>query len=176
MIRHQSILIPILISEALGQLIKSFKTLFDISEDVLIRANVICQTTRKTLRVTYSYGMDTSLDTDDQLEFRIGGGACSRCWTKRYIVYCDLETAAHEFESEWKMSKYQQALVRKDLKCLLCYPILIKDELGNENIIGVLNLDSPHEILKAIFRSEELDDFMQPVTAKLATLMLSSMH
>ena len=57
------------------------------------------------------------------------------------------------------MDKYQQALVRSDLKSLLCVPIFMPD-LGAEqfpapgSLIGVLNFDSPHDLLSSF---EDLD-------------------
>ena len=153
------------------------RDIFEIKSEVLIRANLICETTKKTLRVTYTYAMDTSADTDDQLEFVVGSGACSRCWKSKEVVVCDLEAASTEFDSTWAMSKYQQAWVRKDLKALLCYPILdesVQREGGEASMLAVLNLDSPDKALYDVFRSDEMQAAMEAAASMIRPLILQA--
>jgi hypothetical protein len=64
------------------------------------------------------------------------------------------------FESEWKLSKYQQALIRPTLKCLLSVPIFDartfdKNRPAVENpIIGILTLDSDEDLVAEFAKVE----------------------
>jgi len=133
------------IKKALAGTVGLFRDTYGIAEDTLLRANIVCKTTRKTLRVTYTYNMDSNDDMDDRLEFPLGSGASGRCWDTGQVVACDLDDAKSNFE-QWNMVKYQQAFVRRDLKALLSHPIFDEEK----HVIGVLNIDSPNlDILQA---------------------------
>lgn len=114
-----------------------------------LRVNVIIKTTRGTLRVTYAYNMDD--DADDRLEFDIGTGACGECWIKRESILCDLKEAKDTYGKKWKMTKYQQAMVRPKLRTLLSVPIfdpLTQDAIPEKSEpIGILNFDSDENLL-----------------------------
>jgi len=122
-----------------------------------LRTNITIRTPRDTLRVMYYYGMED--DADDNLEFEIGSGACSVCWTDHKYVICDLENA--KIDKKWNLSKYQQALVRPTLKALLCLPVFDPQEDKNlpliqRTIIGVLNFDSDDRSLLEKFADDDL--------------------
>ena len=59
------------------------------------------------------------------------------------------------FQTTYKMTKYQQALVRRELKSLLSVPIFnhlefLSERANIENpLIGVLNFDSDADLLKS---------------------------
>jgi len=156
-----------LIETALAVLVKLFRTIFNLPEPNVVRANIICKTTRSSLRVTYCFNMDSEADTDDELEFAMGSGACGQCWETKELVYCDLEAARSQTKA-WKMDKYQQAMVRGDLKSLLCAPIL--DAHGER--LGVLNVDSPvKSMLSLVDDEEKIDRFETVAVAWLGELL-----
>jgi NTE family protein len=113
-----------------------------------LRANIVRETTRGTLRVTYGYNMDS--DADDRLEFEIGSGACGLCWESKKVVACDLSEARKTYVTDWKMDKYQQALVRQDLSSLLSIPMFPphwrEGNMTSLSIVGVLNFDSNQDL------------------------------
>lgn len=141
---------PQLATATLELIIQTLRDELQLGGDPLIRANIVCMTTRGTLRVTYSCFMQSDDDTDDRLEFRIGEGACGRCWVTKEPNLCDLVQARSEFRGKWKMDKYQQALVRTDLASLAAYPIL--NDRGDR--LGILNIDSPDRELLSVLRDE----------------------
>jgi NTE family protein len=157
---------PVPINKGLGEALALFRHGTELTECHL-RINVVIATTRGTLRVTYSFNMDN--DTDDRLEFPAGSGASGVCWNTRLPVTCNLDDAKQTFNSEWRMSKYQQALVKPDLKALLCVPIFaphLSDVEIQRKIIGVLNIDSTDDILtvlsdrRAIELAEEIAELV----------------
>ncbi|MFI5364161.1 MAG: patatin-like phospholipase family protein [Candidatus Binatia bacterium] len=126
--------------------------------EIPLRVNIAVETSRKRLRITYAYNMEK--DADDRLEFDEGGGACGVCWTDHDFVVCDLEKAKQEFDTKYRMNKYQQAMVRPSLKSLLCVPIFDPKKYDptrqpKENpLIGVLNFDSDADLLAAFARPD----------------------
>jgi len=137
---------PKVMSGILGFAKEQFLELVGRSTTTHLRCNVVRRTTKGTLRVTYSFGMEE--DPDDQLEFEAGGGACGTCWEEERIIVCDLEEARTTYSSAWKMNKYQQAMVPHGLKSLVCIPMYA--QVGPPEVIGVLNFDSKED-LKAEF-------------------------
>ncbi len=87
-------------------------------------------------------------------------------------MVCDLVDAKATFQSKYKMTKYQQALVRRELRSLLSVPIFDQDQFSERKakteipLIGVLNFDSDENLL---------DDFtkvpIQQTAAECATVM-----
>lgn len=140
-------------------------------ESTHMRVNIVWKTTKNTLRVTYSFNMEN--DADDQLEFELGGGACGECWERQDIVVCDLNAAKNTYNSSWKMNKYQQALVRTDLKSLLCVPIFIFDTNTPDNlqIVGVLNFDSMED-LRIEFENEDLYLFFAEIAGYVSECLV----
>jgi NTE family protein len=141
---------------------KALKEILEIPEETLIRANITTPVSKEKLAIRYSIGMET--DTDDTLEFRTtkvdsdgkqtASGACGKCWTTASFVICDLTQAQEDYDKVWRMDKYQQALVRKDLKSLLCVPIFNPgwsegQDPTSERLIGILNFDSPEDLLSS---------------------------
>jgi NTE family protein len=120
-------------------------------QDVHMRVNVVMPIEKNRVRVMYNCGMDD--DPDDRLDFEIGSGATGRCWQTHAEVICDLEDAKGTFASHWRMNKYQQAMVRRELRSLLSVPIFDKEQYDDQKpvsenpIIGVLNFDSDEDIL-----------------------------
>lgn len=157
--------------------------ILELPKEVVIRANITTPISKEKLAIRYSIGME--LDADDALEFRITqkdstgnavpSGACGKCWTTSSLVICDLEKAKLDFEDVWKMNKYQQALVRMDLKSLLCVPIFNPgwhegQDPTSERLIGILNFDSPEDLLSsfAVFETDpekaaKLDQLSQQI-------------
>ena len=152
----------------LRDIVDLFRVVFGVDDRTMLRANIVCQTTRKTLRVTYTYNMDSMVDSDDRLEFVLDGGASGQCWASKAVVACDLEDARDNL-ADWKMDKYQRAKVRTDLKALLCHPIL--DEDGA--VLGVLNIDSTDlGILSLLDDAEAADEFRTRAIPQLSELLL----
>ncbi len=103
------------------------------------------------LRILYTYNMDG--DADDRLEFGMDAGSSGLCWQTHDFVVCDLVDAKATFQSRYKMTKYQQALVRRELRSLLSVPIFDQDQFSERKakteipLIGVLNFDSDENLL-----------------------------
>ena len=75
-------------------------------------------------------------------------------------MVCDLVDAKQTFQSAYKMTKYQQALVRPELKSLLSVPIFdqnkydqTRPKTGNP-LVGVLNFDSDDNLLADFAKPE----------------------
>lgn len=136
------------VEKMLAAIVQTVKNKLDRT-DTLVRACVLCLTTKDTLRVTYSYAMDTSEDTDDLLEMGRGVGASGECWVSGKLVRVDMNQASADYSKVWRMTKYQQALVRRDLKALICMPI----SSSKGEILGVLSLDSPDEAMLQGFQT-----------------------
>lgn len=120
-----------------------------------LRVNVMRPINYETLRIVYTFNMDSEDDCDDQLEFRFGVGACGHCWRTLGPVTCDLEDARVTYSSKWKMDKRQQRLVRAGLRSLLSLPVFDPRKLRSsidaplrQSFIGVLNFDSDDRILE----------------------------
>lgn len=99
------------------------------------------------IRVLYPFNMDD--DADDCLKLAIDAGAMGRCLSERRPVLVDMEIARSKFKTMFNMRKYQQALVRRDLKTLLSVPITsqgIMPQAGVE-LFGVLSIDSKEDLL-----------------------------
>jgi len=139
-----------------------------------LRANIALRTTRGTLRITYCYKMDD--DPDDRLEFEIGSGACGLCWNERDIVVCDLDEAKTTYKDDWNMNKYQQAMVCRELRSLLCVPIFepessdLSAQAAALSLIGVLNFDSKEDLLKE-FENKDLSEQFMEIGSFLAEVM-----
>lgn len=143
---------PQFMRRALEQVGTSFQQEALSNKNGHLRVNVVMKTTKGTLRVLYNWAMDN--DADDRLEFEIGSGASGSCWEQQRPVVCDLNAAKATFASQWKMNKYQQALVRRELNSLLCVPIF---DPSTAQIIAVLNFDSDDNLLA---------EFMTPLALK----------
>ena len=116
-----------------------------------LRSNIFIPTFQDSrhLRLMYSYGMKD--DPDDRLVIDIGSGAAGLCFEKGRPIICDLEKAKTVFESEWKFNKYQQALVRNDLKSLISLPITNPED---STVIAVLSFDSKDDLLNEFLAVE----------------------
>lgn len=160
---------PIEIKGILQVAVDALREIIDLPKEVEVRANITTPVSKEKLAIRYSIGMES--DTDDALEFRViqkdatgntvPSGACGKCWTTSSLVICDLTKAKLDYEDVWKMNKYQQALVRKDLKSLLCVPIFNPrwregQDPTSERLIGILNFDSPEDLLSSfsLFETE----------------------
>jgi NTE family protein len=156
------------IESVLADVIELFREIFELPPPSMLRANLVCLTTRQTLRVTYTCNMDTPIDSDDRLEFSLESGAVGECWNQAERVACDLVDA--RTNSKWKMDKYQQALVRQDLKALLCFPIFDADGTA----LAVLNIDSTDAAILEIFGRADIEarvGFHDLVNAQVAELL-----
>lgn len=144
--------------------------------DIHLRANVLMPIGKDRLKILYTHNMEP--DADDQLELSIDGGAAGFCWQHHRYFICDLVDARVSYATKYKMTKYQQALVRRDLKSLVCIPVFDRkkytDPKNNENnpLIAILSFDSDEELSvefarddvrnAAINCSKRLDRFLYP--------------
>lgn len=98
------------------------------------------------------------------------------CWQSHDFVICDLVDARTTFATKYKMSKYQQAMVRPSLRSLLCVPIFDAElhDKGKPDVqnplVGVLNFDSD-DVLLAEFSSQPVRDRAESWSALLASLL-----
>jgi NTE family protein len=165
---------PSEMTEALRVASRNLLDLIGRDSSAHLRANIALPTTRGTLRIMYCFGMDK--DPDDRLEFEVGSGACGTAWRERNIVVCDLTEAKKTYATDWKMNKYQQAMVCQDLKSLLCIPIFepINMDMSaggrGRSLIGVLNFDSKEDLL-IHFENNDLTDGYLDIAAFVAEFM-----
>jgi hypothetical protein len=123
-----------------------------------LRVNVIMRTNLDRLRLLYCHNMDN--DADDRMEFGVGEGAAGECWARHDPVLCDMEDARASFRTRWKMTKYQQAMIRPTIKSLLCVPIFDQRQFDPQRdnkqnpMIGILSLDSDEDLLEPFSRRE----------------------
>jgi hypothetical protein len=107
---------------------------------------------RRKLRVLYRRNMEQ--DTDDRLVLGLEEGAIGRCWQREDNVLVDMNDAKSTFATKWKMTKYQQALVRTTVQTLLSIPVfepeILDSRVGTpENrILAVLSIDSDDDLLE----------------------------
>ena len=100
------------------------------------------------LRVLYRFNME--FDPDDNLEFEHqSGGAVGRCIDEQRVVALDMNEAESTYP-DYNMTKYEQALVRKSLQALLCWPIPAEKDINVEEPkhppLGVLNFDTDEPV------------------------------
>jgi NTE family protein len=123
-----------------------------------LRLSVMLPNDLNRLEIVYKWNMDSDDDTDDQLAFAKGQGACGKCWETTNFVVCDLEKAANAYSTKWGMDKRQQRLVRRDLKSLCCIPIFQQSKLEESKgdrkraFVGVLSIDSTDNIVETLTR------------------------
>lgn len=143
---------------ALELMVDVLRRFSGLPDTAVLRANVALPTGNGTLRITYAYGMQD--DADDRLEFELadareGGGhsagACGLCWEDKVPALCDMTDAQENYEEKWHLSRYQQALVRRDVKSLLSVPIFnpvwnAETDPPEQQLIGTLNIDSDADL------------------------------
>jgi hypothetical protein len=108
------------------------------------------------LSIRFRYNMD--FDPDDRMDLSIEAGGAGQCFTSRNPIIVDLYRAKREYP-RFRMSKYEQALVRSSLRSLLSVPIFrptSTGEVADRRVIGVLNLDSDD------LSAEELRELVGP--------------
>ncbi len=167
---------PKKIAEGLQAVLEAFREELDLTPVQILRATIAMPTSEGELRVIYHCGLEPG-DVDDYLTFPIQtketlgamaardktSGACGLAWETEKSLKCDLLEAKTNHETNWGMSRYQQALVRKTLRSLLCIPIPNpKWTAGihpDERLLGVLNFDSDSDILSK---------FSEPVIVEIA--------
>ncbi len=116
---------------------------------------------KQRLKVLYRYNMDR--DADDQLEFDLDAGACGKCWQAHDWHVVDLAQAKEALETEYKMNKYQRAMVRPTLRVILCVPIYDLDKFDKDRpkvenpILGVLTVDSDEDLAASFSGDAVLD-------------------
>jgi len=144
-----------------------------------LRVNVMRPVSPDTLTVVYSHLFDGQDDCDDRIEFQKGSGACGLCWRELNYVIADLEDAKTTYATRWKMDKYQQRLVRNQLKSLLSVPIFKMDRPGPDTpesfekaFLGVLNFDSDERIL-GLFTKREVLETARECAGLVARLLLN---
>ena len=129
----------------------------DLQHTGHLRFNIMLPISNDELQVVYTFNMDDARDCDDRLQFRRGSGACGLCWESLNYVICDLVDAAETYKDTWKMNKYQQRLVRTELRSLLCVPLFdqkrIRQSDGDKSLlqrsfVGVLNIDSDEDMVE----------------------------
>lgn len=129
----------------------------ELSHSGHLRLNIMLPVSNDTLQIVYNLNMDGEDDCDDRLHFQRGSGACGLCWEKLEYVICDLVDAAETYQGNWLMDKYQQRLVRRELRSLLSVPMFDQTkvrgsdgdkELLEKAFVGVLNIDSDEDLLE----------------------------
>jgi NTE family protein len=113
-----------------------------IGRPVHLRINVMDQNSLGHLSIRYHFNMD--FDSDDRMDLPLDAGGAGHCYTAKKPRLVDLDRAKREFSS-FKMTKYQQALVRSSLRSLLSVPLFMPGWAGDDSqrpVIGVLNFDS----------------------------------
>lgn len=121
------------------------------------------------LRILYSFNMDD--DADDRLTLRTDEGSIGECWQTREPVYVDMVQASKHHLPRWKMTKYQQALVRKSLKSLVSVPVFADgaiDTCKTNSILAILSLDSDHDL------RDEFSKIRWDINSDVAELVKSS--
>lgn len=136
-----------------------------------LRINVIAQRPPgSTLHVRYHSNME--FDSDDHLELddQLGGGAgiSFRTGETRFVDLAD----ARSTYSRYRMTKVEQALIRRSLTSLLCVPVFDprdrkQTDLALKRKLGVLNFDSDDD-LHLEFSDPELIKFADSQAADLA--------
>jgi predicted acylesterase/phospholipase RssA/FMN phosphatase YigB (HAD superfamily) len=118
------------------------RIMLHLGRRVHLRLNVMDKNSLGRLSIRYRYNMD--LDPDDRMDLPITAGGAGQCFTSRKPIIVDLYRAKREYP-RFRMSKYEQALVRSSLRSLLSVPIFDPQSRGdpaNRPVMGVLNLDS----------------------------------
>lgn len=133
---------PTLMQTALGALARAIG---DASEAADVRAHIMLPTGHGTRIVVYEYGMGTS--SDRYLELAMDGGCSGQAWSTRQPALADLEQAKTTYETTWKMTAAQQAVVRPELKSMLSVPIFdtpnrLAGSAEELDLLGVLSVDS----------------------------------
>jgi predicted acylesterase/phospholipase RssA/FMN phosphatase YigB (HAD superfamily) len=132
------------------------KILSQFERRVHLRLNVMDVNSLGRLAIRYNYNMD--FDPDDMMDLPLTAGGAGRCFTSRKPILVDLHRARREYPI-FKMSKYEQALVRPTLRSLLSVPIFdarTKGEPLNREVAGVLNIDSDDLSAEELGSVEEL--------------------
>lgn len=117
------------------------------------------------LRVTASANMDS--DADDRLELDLSNEVAPRAFVERAPIYSEVKGRSAQ---QLRMTKYERALVRKDLCSIICVPVFARETRGGAAKPPpqrVLCLDSS-DILKGEFNDSK---FMAKLTA--ASVMMS---
>lgn len=137
-------------------LYKAYRMMLDgVGRGVHLRINVMDRNSLNRLAIRYHYNMD--FDPDDRMELSLDAGGAGQCFAERAPILVDLYRARREFSS-FRMSKYEQALVRSSLKTLLSVPIFdmrADGDLSERPLIGVLNFDSDDLSSDEMLRLEE---------------------
>jgi hypothetical protein len=113
-----------------------------VGRSVHLRLNVMDKNSLGRLSIRYKYNMD--FDPDDQMDLPIEAGGAGQCFTGRKPIIVDLDRAKREYP-RFRMSKYEQALVRSSLRSLLSVPIFdpqLRGDPAKRSVMGVLNIDS----------------------------------
>ncbi len=116
---------------------------------------------RKKLRILYRRNMEEAYD--DRLVLGIEQGAIGRCWQLKDTVLVDMDDAKETFKIKWSMTKYQQRLVRDDLKTLVSIPVFEPKILdkgsskGEDNVLAVLSIDSDEDLAADFLPLNEKD-------------------
>jgi NTE family protein len=113
-----------------------------VGRSVHLRLNVMDKNSLGRLSIRYKYNME--FDSDDRMDLPIEAGGAGQCYTRRKPVIVDLQRAKREYP-HFRMSKYEQALVRSSLRSLLSVPIFnprSKGDVESRSVMGVLNIDS----------------------------------
>jgi len=116
--------------------------LSQIGRPVHLRLNVMDKNSLGRLAIRYRYNMD--FDPDDRMDLPLEAGGAGQCFATRNPIAVDLYRAKREY-SNFRMSKYEQALVRSTLRSLLSVPIFdprSDSQSTGPSVMGVLNVDS----------------------------------
>jgi predicted acylesterase/phospholipase RssA/FMN phosphatase YigB (HAD superfamily) len=127
-----------------------------VGHEVHLRVNVMDRNSLGRLSIRYRYNMD--FDPDDRMDLPIEAGGAGQCFTNRKPIIVDLYRAKREYP-RFRMSKYEQALVRSSLRSLLSVPIFHPEPRGDpadRRVMGTLNFDSDD------LSAEQLGELIDP--------------
>jgi predicted acylesterase/phospholipase RssA len=106
------------------------RLLTSVGRPVHLRLNVMDQNSLGRLSIRFRHNMD--FDPDDRMDLPIEAGGAGRCFTGRLPIIVDLYRAKREYP-HYRMSKYEQALVRSSLRSLLSVPVFHPNSTGERH-------------------------------------------
>ncbi len=138
-------------------------------DDLHLRLNIALpiEPQRRRMRILYTYNMDD--DCDDRLELKINAGAMGKCWQTKQPVMVNMDRVRSSLE-DWNMTKYEQALIRKELKTLISLPLMPakRDNKTNVDPVAILSIDSDNDL------TEQFLILGSPVESDLTNLVKST--
>jgi NTE family protein len=167
---------PRVISAILERAAVIFKRHAGLAPSTQMRANLVVDTGRDSLRIVGSYEMEQ--DADDRLELEKDCWGCGQCWRSHKIETLDVATLRAGPIKESGLSKYQWALIRTSLQTVMSIPVF--DPVGYDKsrpvsdnpLIGILNFDFD-QITLAQLRSAIVEEAASHAAAMVSAALTS---